>query len=448
MIPYFKIPKIHYNNQVEKRTFLLFLIYSVIDGILLGALALNEYILIKGLKGSSYQIGLLFLTTVIVLLFSVPFNEIFKRTHNKKRLIRATAIITRAPLLYLAFFPKQFIGGDVQFEYQLIFLVIFLLYYFANPLIMPAINGYLKTNISHDNFGKFYGYATTLNKIVMLVITFLFALLLDKIPHAYTYVYPVLGVLGISSIFILTKIDYSPPVIAWKNPGLFKALSKTVKNMSGVLRRDKSFKEFEVGFMFYGFSWLMTVGVITLFLENELKLSYSGVAFYKNLYTTISILLTPFFGKLMGNIHPHKFALYTFITMLFYIFFMGLTEFLPSYSELFGIKIYYSLLISFISYGIFGAMMGILWNIGSAYFSKDEHAGDYQSVHLSLTGFRGAFATVAGIFFYELIGFSGVFLLAIASLLFAIFYLQNALNKQKVTLKKDMTEMDITREQL
>jgi hypothetical protein len=427
----FKLPKIHFENSSERQTFILYLAYTFIDGILLGALALNEYILIKGLKGTSYQIGLLFLTSVVVLLLSVPFNEIYKRTANKKRLLRITGIITRAPLLLLIFFPEKFTGNHVLFTYQMIFLIIFLLFYFINPLIMPAINGYLKTNFTHENFGKFYGYATTVNKIVMLIVTFLFGVLLDLVPDAYRFVYPFLGVLGIISIFILTKIRYTPPVIPWTKPGLFKALNKTVKNMSGLLKRDRSFKEFEVGFMLYGFAWLMTVGVITIFLENEMKLNYSGVAFYKNLYNTISILLTPFFGKLMGKMHPQKFAVYTFIFMLFYILFMGLAEYFPARFEVFGIKIYYALLISFISYGIFGAMMGIIWNIGSAYFAKDEHAGDYQSVHLSLTGFRGAFATVAGIFFYELIGFTGVFALAIVSLLCAVFYLRNKLSKQK-----------------
>jgi len=76
-------------------------------------------------------------------------------------------------------------------------------------------------------------------------------------------------------------------------------------------------------------------------------------------------------------------------------------------------------------------MMGIVWYIGSAYFSKDENAADYQSVHLSLTGFRGAFAPLIGIFFYQIIDFSGVFIIGIVSLLTAITVLIISLRRHK-----------------
>jgi len=76
-------------------------------------------------------------------------------------------------------------------------------------------------------------------------------------------------------------------------------------------------------------------------------------------------------------------------------------------------------------------MMGIVWYIGSAYFSKDENAADYQSVHLSLTGFRSAFAPLVGIFFYKIIDFSGVFLIGIVSLLAAIAVLIISLRRHK-----------------
>jgi hypothetical protein len=64
--------------------------------------------------------------------------------------------------------------------------------------------------------------------------------------------------------------------------------------------------------------------------------------------------------------------------------------------------------------------MALLWFIGSAYFCKPEEAGDYQSAHLSLTAVRALFAPLFGVFFYELVGFAGTFILAIASLLLGI----------------------------
>ncbi len=406
------------------------LAYSLLDGIILGVLALNEFILIKELNASPYQIAFLFQFTTVVLLFSIPLNEFIKRKVNKTKFLRLIAVLTRAPLLLLFIFPKSIAEQSDQFFFQILFLGIFLIYYSTNPLIFPMINGYLKNSYKHENFSKLYGYASTANKLIMLVATFAFGLLLDSQSYAYTYVYPFLAILGISSIYILTQIKYQAPVLK-KTGSLKVSLKKVKKNLIYIIKTNKPFRDFEIGFMFYGFAWLVSIAVIAIFLKNELKLTYSGIAFYKNFYTTISILLTPFFGKLMGKVNPRKFAVYTFSMMMLYLLFMGLTQYFPAYTEIYNIKIYYSLLLSFLSYGIFGAMMGILWYIGSAYFSKDENAADYQSIHLSLTGVRSAFAPLVGIFFYKIIGFSGVFLIGIVSLLTAITVLIISLRRHK-----------------
>jgi len=415
----------------EKRTFYLHLIYSILDGIILGVLALNEFILIKELKGSPEQIGFLFQFTTVILLFALPLNEFLKTKTDKKKFLRKVALFTRLPLLLLLFFPKTIEAQSDQMFYQIIFLFIFLIYYSTNPLLFPIINGFLKTGYKHENFGKLYGYAVTANKITMLAATFLFGLLADKISYSYIYVYPLLGILGFFSIIILTKIDAHAPVIKKTADKLSKRIKDASKNLIQILKNDKPFRDFEIGFMLYGFAWLVTIAVIAIFLKNFLELSYSGIAFYKNLYGTISILLTPFFGKLIGKTDPRKFAIYTFFMMSLYLLFMGLTQFFPAYVELFNIKIYWSLIISFTAYGIFGAMMGILWYIGSAYFSNHENTTYYQSIHLSLTGLRGAFAPLVGILFYKIIDFSGVFLLGIISLILGITVQIISLHKHK-----------------
>jgi uncharacterized membrane protein len=108
---------------------------------------------------------------------------------------------------------------------------------------------------------------------------------------------------------------------------------------------------------------------------------------------------------------------------------MAITEYLPLYTEVFGVKIYYTLLLSFLAYGFFGAMMGLLWYIGSVYFAKDKDVGEYQSLHLSLTGFRGAFAPLAGVWLFEYLGYSGVFAIGIISIFIGILVLFFSLKK-------------------
>ena len=178
------------------------LLYSIIEGILFGVVALNEFVFIKSLKGKEMQLAIVF----------------------------------------------------------------------------PIINSILKNNYSNSHFGKLYSYAAMTNKIVMMITTFVFGWMLDANPFLFVYIYPVIGILGIFSLFLLS--------FAWN--------------------------------------------------------------------------------------------------------------------------------------GLFAATMSLLWNIGSAYFFKDDDAGAYQSVHLSMVGIRALIAPLFGIWLYQYIGFSGVFALGVLLLILSI----------------------------
>ena len=397
-----------------KKSFRYHIIYSIIDGFILGLFALNEFILIKSLKGSNYQIAFLFQVMVLVLLFSVFFGEILNRVEKKKKMIRFVGIVTRIPLIFLFFFPDNAMSLDDNYYYQLAFLLILMIYYFANPLLFPAINHLLKASYSHDDFGKLFSYASTVNKVMMMIATFLFGLLLDHNNYAFTYIYPMV---------VETEVP---------KPNFFVAIYYSLKNMVLILKGNKPYRDFEFSFMFYGFAWMATAAVITIFFEKVLHLNYSSIAFYKNAYNTLAILLLPYFGRLIGKIDPRKFAVYTFGFMLLHLFFLGLTEYYDVHFELWGIKVYYSLIASYIFYGLFAATMALLWYIGSAYFCKDDEVSDYQSVHLTMTGFRGIFAPLVGIYFYELFGFTGVFLLGIFSLVIAIAIMLLSMKRKRL----------------
>ena len=131
-------------------------------------------------------------------------------------------------------------------------------------------------------------------------------------------------------------------------------------------------------------------------------------------------MLLPFFGKLISDIDPRKFAAIAYSSIALYIFFLMMTSYFPSHFEFLDITIYHTLLLYILFHGIFAATMVLLWNIGSAYFCKPNEAGTYQSLHLSLTGSRAVFAPLIGVLFYELLGFTATFSIAIISLLFAI----------------------------
>jgi MFS family permease len=267
----------------------------------------------------------------------------------------------------------------------------------------------------------------------MMLTTFVFGWILDIDPFSFVYVYPAIGILGIISLFLLSfavKVDYLQT--GKEILSITESLRKSFRDMKTIIKSNKPYRDFELGFMLYGFSFMLTIAVITLFLVEKLNLNYTSIAFYKNSYNLIAILLLPFFGKLIDRIDPRKFAAFTFLTLLMHLFFMGLTEYYPYYFDIGAYRFYYLVVISFVWNGLFAATMSLLWNIGSAYFCKDGDAGTYQSVHLSMVGIRAMIAPLFGIWLYQYIGFSGVFALGVLLLTLSIIVMFWSLKRDKL----------------
>jgi Na+/melibiose symporter-like transporter len=407
-------------NISETNTFKLHLSYSAIEGFIAGVLALNEFVFIKSMKGSDIQLSILFQFSVIVYIFLVFFNEFLRNYPDKKKLLKITAIVTRIPLLLLFFFPHNQTALLQHPEYHYIFLFIILIYYFALPVVSPLINLQLKSNYRHENFGKLYGYATSVNKILMLITTFFYGLMLDADNFSFTYVFPITGILGMISIFMLANIPTPGLEDGLGKVTFYESVKKSIRSMNLIVKQNKPYRHFEWGFMFYGFAFMSTITIITIYFEKVLHLNYSSVAFYKNTYNILAILLLPLLGKLIGKIDPRKFAVLTFSSIFFYIFFMMMTTYFRWHISVLGIQIYAMLIGYLLAQSFFSAAMPLLWNIGSAYFCTNEEAGDYQSVHLFLTSVRSFFAPVLGVLFYQVYGFTITFIIGMGFVVIAI----------------------------
>lgn len=408
----------------EKRTFYLHIAFSVIDGMIRAALWLNEYVFIKSLNGTSYQLSFLFQSSVIVLLLSVLFNELINRSKRKNKLLRRAGFLTHLPLLILLFFPKNPELYVINSLYHYLFLFVFFTYYLSYPIVLPTINLFLKNVYSKDNFGKLYGLSSSVRQIIMMVTFFTLGLLLDVNPFSFTWFFPILGLLGFISIILIAKIEYIPKVVPEITTGVVVAVIDSFKKMIHILKTNKAYWDFQVAYMFYGFAFMSTRSVINIFYDQVLSLHYSSVAFYQNAYNIIAIILLPVFGKVIGKTDPRKFTILPFISMAGYILFTGLTEYIPYHIEIWKIQIYLTLFIATIFYGLFFSTMLLSWNIGSSYFAKNEEAGDYQSIHLFGTGLRGAVSPLIGIVIYELFGFSLTFAIAVISLIIGVYILR------------------------
>lgn len=417
-------------NKEERYTFRRHLSFAILEGIMLGVLALNEFVFLRSLNGSHFHMGFLFQFKMMVFLFLIFLNEFLKRIKNRRYFLRWVGILTRLPLFALLLFPDSEAIRGADSIYHYIFLSVFFIYFLGSPVIKPTINLFLKANYRHSNFGRLYGYATSANKVTMLVTTLMYGILLDIDQHAFTYILPIAALLNIVAIFLLAEIPYTPQKALSQAVPFIKGVKRSAMRMYNIVRNNKPYRHFELSFMLYGFAFMMTVTVIYIYFENELQMNYSSMAFYRNAYNILAIVFLPFFGKLLGNIDPRRFALITYSSVILFLVFMALSQAFDNFVVIAGIQIYFILLFYIFFRGMFAGSMPLLWNIGSAYFCRNDDADIYQSVHLSLTGLRSLFAPLLGVYFYEEFGLNftvalAVFLLLAAMLLLVYSYRRN-----------------------
>ncbi len=406
----------------EFGVFRIHILFSIIQGVIMGVFALNEFVFIKDMLGTKMQLSMLLQLGVILMLFSVFVNEILRRITNKKKLLIWAAIFTHIPLLGIALFPTNEEAYIAFPYYHYIFLGIFFFFYFNLIIVLPVINQMLKGAYSHENFGRLFSYSSSINKSVLMIVTFGFGFLLDTNNYAFVYVYPLLSILGILSIVLLSKIDVPQEKVVIRRSFIDTSFN-SLREMKSILIYNKPYRQFEVGFMFYGFAWMITASIIAIYFNEALGMNHATYGFYKNGYNILAILLLPYFGKVLGKIDPRKFAAITFASLLFYLLFMALTEYFPFSFHIGSVEVFGLLIVAYLFYGVFAATMALLWFIGSAYFCKKEEAAQYQSIHLTLTGFRAIMSFQLGIIFYQLWGFSVTFGIAIASLSVGVVYM-------------------------
>jgi len=416
----------------EQIAFRLHIIYSLIEGIILGVFALNEFVFIKSLDRSSFELGILFQFSMIVFLFLFFINEFIKRVKNKKKMVLYAGIITRLPLMALFFFPSEpnaYLGNSY---YHIYFLMIFLIYYLGNPIIYPHINYFLKNSYRHENFGLLYGYSTSANKLVMLVVTFFYGMWLDVDAYAFRYMFPAMAILGIISTFFLSLIPYKEPkaeIEIYK--GIWAGIKKSANNMKLILKTNRPFLLFQIAFMFYGYAFMASSPAVIVFYKDVLDINYSSVAFYRNAYNILAIIMLPLTGRYLDRVGPGRFGIITFLSLALYFLFVGICQYFPANFEAFGITFYWMLLVAVIFHGAFAATMALLWNIGSAYFCKKEEAGEYQNVHLVLTGARALFAPLLGVYILEAFNFTLNFSVSIISLVAGMIFLNIVFKSKK-----------------
>ena len=389
---------------------------------------MNEIVMAKDtiLNGDKSLIAILFQVTMVLLLLGVPLNEFVKRIKNKKRLLLLTALFTRMPLLLFLLFPSA--TSEITGFHHAAYLSIFLVYCLANPVILPIINQLLKHNYSHKNFGRLYSFSTAAKKIAATISVVTFGSILSSEPFAFRWVFGGMAIFSIFGIYLLSSIKFPAlkEITILKKLSYSQVVQNSFRRMWRITKENKNYRDFEWSFMFYGCAFMLCVAIIPDFLTEKLAMSEFSVSAYKGISSGLSIILLPICGMIIGKMDPRRFATYTYLALFFHYLFLGLCIWYPAHTEVSlplinqPLNFNILLLLSYISFGFFTALMAILWSIGSAYFCTTNEAADYQGIHMTLTGVRAILFPLLGVAIFKYGGYIGVYGCALVALIGAM----------------------------
>ncbi len=326
----------------ELKSFILLIIASLFDGITQGIFLLQESIAKKALFATDFEISLIGVIANGTMIFSF-FISYFFSNRSKKSLIIAGYIICRAIFLF------SFLITSSK-----IFLIFLFFFHLLFSIQVPVFNSFL-----NNKFKSNRGYIFGITRMVLILITMITSMLCGKILELSSQNYKiVLTIVAFPSlitylIFLSLELENNYKTAKLNNvKGIIKDFGKIVKN--------KDFLFFEIGFMTYGFAFMIMVPAVPIYLLRNLNFSYSQMSFVQGILAQIAILIvTPFIGKLYDKISVWKVEIFSFLVLVFYPLF-----FLISYL----FKINFSIYLAFLLYSLGLSGVNVIWNVGSITF--------------------------------------------------------------------------------
>lgn len=398
-------------NSLERNTFINHLIFSSTNGIVFGGLMLQEIIARKTLLSSNLVVTFVTMVWPIANLFSIYWGEYLQGRKERGKLFIIAGVMGRLSLI-LTFFVHT--GKH--------FVLLLLLVYSFNALIIPVQNSIFQFNYRKEKRGVLFGVSQTFYAFFLLITSYFFGRILDFNDSLFRVLFAGVGIFGYFGILKLSRIKVDIPEMV-KEAKLHPVISPVITTIYE-FKINKSFLWYEIGFMIYGFGYLMLLPIIPQFLVDKLGMTYTQISIGKVMiaYSGIAIL-SPLAGMIQRRLNPVIFSGVSFFILGFYPLLINLSII----QKFINPVVFVYLGFAVFSIGMAGVFMN--WQIGSIFFAKEKDSAMLQSVHVTLTAVRGLFAPLLGYFlmskFSDSTGFlSSSYMFFISSIIMFVTYVR------------------------
>ncbi len=394
-------------SPIERQTAVLLLWAALFSGAVASLVQTQDIIARKALLAKDWQLALMTMIWPIANFFSIWWGQLFERSCYKSRYFLIAGVFGRLVLI-----------SGIWLTTMNEFLVLLTVMFAFNSLLIPAQNLIYQKNINPGRRGKMYGYTISLSMVITITVTFLAGRWLDMNESMFRWLLVWTGVCGFISCFLLSQVRVQMPILepSCERVPWWRSVTDPLRMSVELLRRDKAFACFERSFSIYGIGFIMMMPVLPIFLVDIMKLNYTTNFLAKGVLSQAGLLLlSPYLGKLHDRLHPFRFISLAFGMLALFPVLILVSIFFTGHDWL-------AVSIVFAAFSVFGiAMSGInmAWNMSSIYFAGSNNAAMYQSVHVTMTGFRGLLAPILGYILLKTLGINSVFAVAIGFLVTA-----------------------------
>lgn len=375
------------------------LIYSsLLHGIFVSFYGLMPFILRKDLGATAFQISLFTMLKPAVAVFSFYWSIRLASLKSLRSNLVIAGILARIPFLFFFFFHNIW--------YMIFASCIYMLFSRAS---IPAWMEILKLNLKKSTRERMFSLSSILAYTEGVVIALFIGYFLDSYKSGWKIIFFASTLLGFLGVFIQGKIPLLENGVREKKE---KGLLNPWKDGLDLLKRNREFAIFQLGFMICGFGYMLAVPALFIFYADNLNLSHTQMTVGRYIFMGLGfVFFSPVWTKLMSRLSMNK--LLGFVCIGFGIF--------PIFILM---ALFHSLwlYVAFLSYGIFQAGSHLIWNLSGPFFAKEEDSSKYTAVNVLSVGIRGLIAPMLGGFLCNWINPVIIFLLSV-SICFSASYI-------------------------
>lgn len=372
------------SKGVERLTFRRAAYASAAEGFTQGLMSLGAYVAITsmGALEAGFEAEVATLITMlpsVAMLFATAYDT-GPAVRGKRRYFLFAAVFGRFSFVLVPFL--LFVPGVYQ---AFAFVALVALTALVNAGVPPALNQIWGANYIPASRGKRFAWNSSLSMLMVMTGAFVAGVVLDSPPLIgdagnHVILYPVAALMGALALvgFFSIRMRFSEARTMPK--GVLRRVKDSYARAWRLMRGDKHFRTYEVGFFFYGIAFMMLMPAVPVLFANYLQADYAS--FSQATVVTMQLtlmIMAPVVAWLSSGRRVTLVTAAGFSSLALFPVMLAITAWTKE------------IVFAYAAFVVFGiAMSGVhfVWNLGALAFAKPGNQLMYTSTHAAMVGLR------------------------------------------------------------